>query len=108
MLKKDKEWILNIFKFRKSFPLITINSIGRHKITSPEYYWDGMKRPQDGTYCLFQYTISGNGEIKIDNNRSPKKTKINLASIIELNILISLFLLFLFEETSLIPDKLNP
>ena len=68
MLKKDKEWILNIFKFRKSFPLITINSIGRHKITSPEYYWDGMKRPQDGTYCLFQYTISGNGEIKIDNN----------------------------------------
>lgn len=67
MLKKEKEWILNIFGFKKPFPIVTINSIGRHKITNSDYYWDNMKRPQDGNYCLLQYTINGYGEIKIDN-----------------------------------------
>ncbi|RRD39459.1 AraC family transcriptional regulator [Leptotrichia sp. OH3620_COT-345] len=66
MLKKDKEWVLNIFQFKKPFPIATINAIGRHKITDPQYYWDNMNRSKDGTYCLFQYTINGHGEIKID------------------------------------------
>ncbi len=35
MLKKDKEWILNIFGFKKPFPIVTINSIDRQKLQIP-------------------------------------------------------------------------
>ncbi|MDO5089835.1 MAG: AraC family transcriptional regulator [Leptotrichiaceae bacterium] len=66
MLKKDKERILNIFRFKKPFPIATINAIGRHKITDFQYYYDNMNRSEDGTYCLLQYTVCGHGEIKID------------------------------------------
>lgn len=66
MLIKDTDWILNIFNFKKNFPLLSIEAIGRHRVIDSNYYWNNMDREEDGNYCLFQFTISGSGEFKIN------------------------------------------
>ena len=66
MLKKDKKWILNVFDFEKPFPMVFIRAIGRHSISDKSYYWDSSTR-KDKNFCLFQYTLNGQGEIKIGN-----------------------------------------
>lgn len=66
MLKKDKKWILNVFDFEKPFPMVSIRAIGRHSISDKSYYWDSSTR-KDKNFCLFQYTLNGQGEIKIGN-----------------------------------------
>ena len=66
MLKKDKKWILNVFDFEKPFPIVFIRAIGRHSISDKSYYWDSSTR-KDKNFCLFQYTLNGQGEIKIGN-----------------------------------------
>src|SRR3954462_14233621 len=40
-------------------------AVGYQNITDPSYDWDGFKR-KDGPLLLFQYTISGFGNIEID------------------------------------------
>ena len=47
--------------------LYQLRTIGWQKQTSTDYYWDGMKRPDDEDQCIFQYTLSGFGCIEIGN-----------------------------------------
>lgn len=44
-------------------PLIMMKGIGWQVITSKNYIWNGRKRYDE--HCLFQYTLSGEGEIEI-------------------------------------------
>lgn len=43
-----------------------IFSVGHDNITDPNYHWNGMTRI-DGPLLLFQYTVSGQGCLTIDN-----------------------------------------
>ncbi|GFZ32063.1 AraC family transcriptional regulator [Clostridium zeae] len=45
--------------------LYQLKSIGWEIRTSKSYSWDGMKRNEDNEHCIFQYTLSGSGEIRI-------------------------------------------
>jgi AraC family transcriptional regulator, arabinose operon regulatory protein len=40
-----------------------IRGIGRERVHGTDYDWDGMTRP-DKECCIFQYTLSGRGEIR--------------------------------------------
>lgn len=42
-----------------------IRSVGREWINGTDYDWDGLSR-QDRGICIFQYTLSGRGEILLD------------------------------------------
>lgn len=44
-----------------------IFAIGHEKQTSTSYYWHGQKRPDQGCY-VFQYTLAGMGQIKINES----------------------------------------
>lgn len=52
------------FQFITPMPLLMLKGIGWRSYTSPTYIWDGRRRPNE--YCLFQYTLSGQGEIEIE------------------------------------------
>ena len=52
------------FQFVMPMPLLKLKGIGWETITSVNYKWDGREREDD--HCLFQYTLSGQGEIEID------------------------------------------
>ena len=45
--------------------LIIIKGLGHQNITSKNYYWNNSKRKD--FHCIFQYTLSGKGAIKIGN-----------------------------------------
>ena len=64
------------------YPLYQLKTIGWQKQTSTDYYWDGMKRPDDEGHCIFQYTLSGFGCIEIDNKLH--KLERNQAFLIEI------------------------
>lgn len=50
------------------FPLpIELRSAGYHYVTSPDYSWDGRRRPDKP--ALVQYTISGRGGLELDGVR---------------------------------------
>ncbi|CAM3042717.1 AraC family transcriptional regulator [Paenibacillus sediminis] len=51
------------FQFVTPIPMLMLKGIGWQRVTSQDYIWNGRNRP--GEYCLFQYTISGQGEIEI-------------------------------------------
>ncbi|WP_160677111.1 AraC family transcriptional regulator [Clostridium sp. C8-1-8] len=65
----------NSTKYLNSFGLHFLNSpknapyqlksIGWELRQSKSYSWDGMKRQEDNEHCIFQYTLSGCGEIRI-------------------------------------------
>lgn len=44
--------------------LFQLFALGYDKVASPDYSWDGMTRI-DGPLCLFQYTVSGSGQLDI-------------------------------------------
>jgi len=52
------------FKFVASTPLVMIKGIGWQDNKDHNYIWDNRNRK--GEYCLFQYTLSGEGEIEIE------------------------------------------
>ncbi|MNK32258.1 Arabinose operon regulatory protein [compost metagenome] len=52
------------FQFIVPMPLLMLKGIGWRSYTSPTYFWDGRSRPQK--FCLFQYTVSGQGEVEIE------------------------------------------
>ncbi|MFC4319980.1 AraC family transcriptional regulator [Litchfieldia salsa] len=43
-------------------------AVGYEKVTDESYYWDGLKRI-DGPLYLFQYTISGFGQVEINDHK---------------------------------------
>lgn len=51
------------FPFVKPMPLLMLKGIGWQSISSHSYIWDGRTRTDE--HCLFQYTLSGQGEIEI-------------------------------------------
>jgi len=55
--------------------IMMLDSIGRQRIDSSEYSFSGESRPDCG-HVIFQYTLSGQGYIEIDNTvkRLPKDT----------------------------------
>ncbi|AJH01927.1 hypothetical protein LF65_05410 [Clostridium beijerinckii] len=67
---------INIDSMYKSFgyrfikgptsPPVQIQSLGWQIQNSSEYYFDGMKRPDDSGRCIFQYTLSGSGVIELN------------------------------------------
>lgn len=46
-------------------PFYQLFAVGHQKVQEKSYDWDGLKR-KDGPLYLFQYTVSGLGEVKID------------------------------------------
>ena len=60
------------FKFVASTPLIMIKGIGWQNNKDSNYIWDNRNRR--GEYCLFQYTLSGEGEIEIEGEVHRLKT----------------------------------
>ncbi|MBT2722173.1 AraC family transcriptional regulator [Bacillus sp. ISL-46] len=52
------------FQFIMPMPLLMLKGIGWRSYSSPTYIWDGRRRSNE--YCLFQYTVSGQGEIEIE------------------------------------------
>jgi len=59
------------FAFRnEDSSILTIDSIGWQKIQSPAYRFAGDERPDCG-HAIFQYTLSGQGYLEIENRRIP-------------------------------------
>lgn len=52
------------FQEQLSSDHVSIKDIGREKRTSPDYYWDGLKR-EDDNKIIFQYTLSGFGMLEL-------------------------------------------
>ncbi|MDN4068814.1 AraC family transcriptional regulator [Paenibacillus vini] len=52
------------FSEASSMGLYELFAVGRDLISSPSYRWEGQQR-SDGPLFLFQYTISGNGRLRI-------------------------------------------
>lgn len=50
--------------------ILTLSSIGWQKISSPEYSFSGNERPDSG-HVIFQYTLSGQGYIEVDQQQIP-------------------------------------
>lgn len=48
--------------------LYQLYAAGHESVTSPAYRWDGLER-QDGPLYLFQYTLSGQGELATGDRR---------------------------------------
>lgn len=48
----------------RSSAFIRLEGIGREKAESPAYRWNGLRRGQEGA-AIFQYTLSGRGELRI-------------------------------------------
>ncbi|WP_438447587.1 helix-turn-helix domain-containing protein [Gorillibacterium sp. sgz5001074] len=42
-----------------------VRAVGRERVNTADYDWDGMAR-QDRNICIFQITLSGRGEIRLD------------------------------------------
>jgi AraC-like DNA-binding protein len=49
-------------------PFCQLFAVGYEKVTDKNYHWDGLKRI-DGPLYLFQYTISGYGQVEINNTK---------------------------------------
>ncbi|WP_151737340.1 helix-turn-helix transcriptional regulator ['Paenibacillus yunnanensis' Narsing Rao et al. 2020] len=59
------------FAFRnEDTSILTLDSIGRQTITSPEYSFAGDTRPDSG-HVIFQYTLSGQGFIEVEQRTFP-------------------------------------
>ena len=56
------------FKFKGDYQqrIASIHSIGKETQTSTHYQWDGLKRNETGK-VVFQYTLKGEGAIRIDD-----------------------------------------
>lgn len=56
------------FKFKGDYQqrIASIHSIGKETQTSTHYQWDGLKRNETGK-VVFQYTLAGEGAIRIDD-----------------------------------------
>lgn len=52
------------FNFIETIPLVMIKGIGWQNNKNNNYIWNNRNR--SGEYCLFQYTLSGEGEIEIE------------------------------------------
>lgn len=52
------------FNFVETIPLVMIKGIGWQNNKNNNYIWNNRNR--SGEYCLFQYTLSGEGEIEIE------------------------------------------
>lgn len=52
------------FNFVEATPLLMIKGIGWQNNENNNYIWNNRNR--SGEYCLFQYTLSGEGEIEIE------------------------------------------
>ncbi|MBP1153740.1 MULTISPECIES: AraC family transcriptional regulator [unclassified Paenibacillus] len=50
-------------QFVRPMPMLMLKGIGWQSISVHSYIWDGKKRGDE--HCLFQYTLSGHGEIEI-------------------------------------------
>lgn len=72
MLKENAELYFNTFAYRflksPENPDYQLKTIGWQLQTSTSYNWNGMQRPEDEDHCVFQYTLSGEGFIRIENN----------------------------------------
>lgn len=53
------------FNFISPISLLTIKGLGWQTITSHDYIWNGKYRTDE--HCLIQYTISGEGELQLNN-----------------------------------------
>ncbi|MFL0253120.1 AraC family transcriptional regulator [Clostridium neuense] len=53
------------FNFISPISLLTIKGLGWQTITSHDYIWNGKYRKDE--HCLIQYTISGEGELELNN-----------------------------------------
>ncbi|KRE48422.1 helix-turn-helix domain-containing protein [Paenibacillus sp. Soil724D2] len=51
------------FKFETNLPLLMLKGIGWESNTSHQYVWQGSKRQDE--HFLFQYTVSGQGELEV-------------------------------------------
>lgn len=64
------------FKFLSQISLILIKGVGYQSITSHDYIWNGIDRKdyiwhgkeRKDNHCLLQYTLSGEGEIEINED----------------------------------------
>lgn len=65
LLSKDKQASIG-FRYAAQLPLIMIKGVGWQTVTSKDYIWNGRKRSDD--HYIFQYTLSGKGEIEIEND----------------------------------------
>lgn len=54
------------FNFISPISLLTIKGTGWETITSHDYVWNGKERTDE--QCLIQYTLSGEGQLEINNN----------------------------------------
>ena len=54
------------FRFKENHlnRVVGIHSLGRERVNCSSYDWDGMQRDEKGK-IIFQYTLSGMGEIDI-------------------------------------------
>lgn len=59
------------FQFVTPMPMPMLRGIGWEMNTSESYIWDGKRRTDD--HCVFQYTVSGAGEIEIQGITYPLK-----------------------------------
>lgn len=57
------------FQVVTSLPMLMLQGIGWEINSSESYVWDGKRRTDE--HCLFQYTVSGNGEIEIQGVTYP-------------------------------------
>lgn len=57
------------YQFAGDLPLLTLQGIGFHHITSTEYCWDN--RGRSGTYGLLQYGLEGEGVLEIEGTLYP-------------------------------------
>ena len=59
------------FHITSALPLQTLRGIGMHHITSHDYHWDN--RTRKNSYVLLQYTLSGKGIFRTDNQTYPQQ-----------------------------------
>jgi AraC-like DNA-binding protein len=57
------------FRYTDGIPgqLYYLNTIGRESVNSPKYRWHGLSR--EGPGLLFQYTLSGEGQLEVSGQR---------------------------------------
>jgi AraC-like DNA-binding protein len=70
LLNIDKDFMHKSFGYRyligPQTPPVQLHSFGWQIQSSPSYFFDGRKRPDEAGNCIFQYTLSGNGIIQVD------------------------------------------
>ena len=69
---RSEPWRTSVgFQFVTPVPMLMMKGIGWEINHLESYIWDGMRRTDE--HCLFQYTVSGRGEITIQGITYPLK-----------------------------------